>query len=246
MSDTNAARPGWVFLVFLAVTTTAALAFGFLYLARPNAGELGAIRVVVADDEGRSGNSIRVVVAEAPLQQKEVVSPGGVYAGTVHYATPYRLKPNLKLICGKRLYDVTSETELGFNWTARLLPDDLRAEAKKDDNLLDQVLGDSLAMAAAKRNLKSGLVFEDFTWDAKGLRAPLSTLPPKSFVQKGTFYSQVGNDSVVFFEFPYDSPPNVELSGSFDCHASTVMSNAPLKASNGKTPRSRVVAIMAT
>jgi hypothetical protein len=52
------------------MTTTVAVGLGFLYLARPNVGELGAIRVVISDDEGRAGNSIRVVVAEAPLVQK--------------------------------------------------------------------------------------------------------------------------------------------------------------------------------
>jgi len=207
----------------LSVATSAALGFGFLYLVRPNAGELGAIRVVVADDNGKSGNALRVVVAEAPLAQKDAVSPGMAYTGTVHYPAPYLTRPNLKLTSGKRHYEAIAETELGFTWVARLLPDDLREGAPQGGNVLDKLLGDQAALAAVKGNLKPGLVFEDFTWEAKGLRAPPSALPTKTFVQKGAFYSQIGHESVVFFELPYDSPPNVELSSSFERHSSTVI-----------------------
>lgn len=215
MSDTSPARSGWTLPVLLAVSTAAAVGLGFLYLTRPSAGELGAIRVVVADDEGRTGNGIRVVVAEAPLVQKEVVSPGGVYAGVVYYPLPYRTKPNLKLTSGKRQYEVTAETEVGFTWVARLLPDDLREDARKDANILDRILGDSVATAAANGRLRGGLVFEDFNWEAKGLRAPPSSLPPRTFEQTGRFYSVAGQESPVSFAVPYDSPPQVELSGNY-------------------------------
>jgi hypothetical protein len=207
----------------LAVAIAAASGFAFLYFTRPNTGELGSIRVVVTDDDGKGGNAIRVVVAEAPLAQKDTVSPGAMYTGVVHYLAPYLTKPNLKLTSGKRKYEVRAETELEFTWVARPLPDDFREDVTKDANLLDKFLGDSLAAASAQGKLKPGLVFEDFAWEAKGLRAPPSALPPKTFQQKGTFYSQTGHESVVFFEVPYDSPPNVELSGSLHSHESTVI-----------------------
>jgi hypothetical protein len=223
MSDPAPARTGWVLPVLLAVAIAAASGFAFLYFNQRNAGELGSIRVVVTDDDGKGGSAIRVVVAEAPLAQKETVSPGAMYTGVVRYPAPYLIKPNLKLTSGKRKYDVASETELGFTWVARPLPDDFREGVNKDANLLDKFLGDSLEIASAQGKLKSGLVFEDFTWEAKGLRAPPSALPPKTFQQQGRFFSQIGHESVVFFEVPYDSPPNVELSGVFSSHANTVI-----------------------
>ena len=223
MSEPAPARTAWVLPVLLSVATAAALGFAFLYLARPNAGELGAIRVVVTDDNGKAGNAIRVVVTEAPLVQKETVAPSMAVSGVVHYPEPYLTRPNLKLVCGKRQYEVVAETELGFTWVAQLQKDDLREDAAKEGNVLEKIFGDQAALAAFKGNLKPGLLFEGFSWEAKGLRAPPSALPPKTFTQKGTFYSQAGHESVVFFEVPYDHPPNVELSSPFARHASTVI-----------------------
>src|SRR5438067_1179405 len=100
MSNPSPARTYWVQPVLLAVATAAALGLGFLYLARPNAGELGTIRVIVADENGGSGSAIRVIVAEAPLIQKESISPGLAYTGVVHYPAPYLTRPNLKLSHG--------------------------------------------------------------------------------------------------------------------------------------------------
>ena len=71
MSDPAPARTVWVQPVLLAVATAAALGFGFLYFTRPNAGELGAIRVVVADENGKSRSAIHVIVAEARLSRRK-------------------------------------------------------------------------------------------------------------------------------------------------------------------------------
>jgi hypothetical protein len=214
MPDPAPARTGWVQPVLLAIATASAVAFAFLYLTRPNPGELGSVRVVVTDDNGKSGNSLHVVVAEAPQVQKEVVSPGANFAGVVHYPVPYLIRPNLKLTAANRSYETTKETEFGFAWVARPRPDDFRDDAKKDNTLLENLLGATLETAAATGKLKSGLVFEDFTWEAKGLRAPLSALPPPTFEQTGTFVTAPGKDFEVFFKIPYASPPNVELTGS--------------------------------
>lgn len=213
MPESVSSRLGWVLPMLLAIAISAALGLGYLQLIRPNAGELGAVRVVIVDDEGKSSGAIRIVVAEAPLAQKETVSPGTAFAGTVNYPTPYLTKPNLKLVSGKRRYTVREETELGFTWVANPLPDDFREDANKEDpnkvvGALESILG-GLELAATQGKLKPGLSFEDFTWEAKGPRAPLSTLPPKTFVQKGTFNTVFGQESVVFFPIPYAAPPNV-------------------------------------
>lgn len=200
--------------VLLAVATATALGFGFLYLTRPTAGDLGAIRVVVSDEAGKAG-AIHIVVAEAPLVQTETVTPGPAFAGAVFYPAPYLTKPNLKVTADKRRYEVAAETELGFTWTALPLPDDIVADPKAEANVLDQFLGDSMSMLRARGKLKPGLVFEDFRWEAKGLRAPPSVVPPKPFEQTGKFTTVIGQESMVFFPVPYASPPNVELIGTY-------------------------------
>jgi hypothetical protein len=214
MSEPAPARAGWALPVLLAVSTSAAVGLAYLYLVRPNAGELGAVRVVVSDEDGKSGNTIRVVVSEAPLVQKGTASPGTAFTGIVRYPVPYLTEPNLKLVSGKRRYSVTSETKLGFTWVAEPLPEDKRGDAKSDASMIEQFLGLSLATASAQGRLKPGLVFEDFTWEAQGLRAPPSAIPPNTFEQKGSFATILGQEGVVFFPVPYASPPHVGLSGT--------------------------------
>jgi hypothetical protein len=211
MPDTPSPR-SWLLPVLLSISTTAALAFAFLYLFRPNAGELGAIRVVVTDDNGKSGNGIRVVVAEAPLVQKDTINPGPQISDMVYYPSPYRIRPNLKLTCGKRHYDILAQTEYGFTWAVRLRPEDCR-EPPKEDNPLDKFLADPELMATLRGNLKPGLVFEEFTWQAEGLRAPLSAIPPKVQEQTGTFRTLAGQEATQHFPLAFISAPHVELSG---------------------------------
>src|SRR5262249_25865140 len=112
-----------------------------------------------------------------------------------------------------RHYDVIAETESGFTWVARLRPDDLREGASKDVPLLEKLIGSEAALAGVRGTLKPDLVFEDFTWEAKGLRVPPAALPPKVFEQTGKFYSPLSEGAVVHFPIAYASAPNVELSG---------------------------------
>ena len=211
MSDTPSPR-SWLLPVLLSISSTAALAFVFLYIFRPNAGELGAIRVVVTDDNGKSGNGILVVVAEAPLVQKDAINPGSQMSAIIYYPTPYRIRPNLKLTCGKRNYDILAQTEFGFTWAVRLRSDDYR-ESPKEEPLLDKLLGDPALMASLRGNLKPGLVFEEFTWEAQGLRAPLSAIPPPVQEQTGTFRTLAGQEATQNFPIVFASAPHVELSG---------------------------------
>lgn len=218
---TDRAPAGWLLPVLLAVSTSAAVAFGFLYLTRPNPGDLGTVRVVVTDDTGKPGTSVQVAVFDAPYPQTDTVRPGSAFTGVVRYPAPYRLPPHVKLTSpGKRRYAVAAETELGFTWVAQPLPDDFREDVMKAETpakaeaLLQNWLGASLEFAAAQGRLKPGLVFDDFTWEAKGLRAPPASLPPKPFEQAGTFYSVIDAESPVNFPVPYESPPQVTIAGS--------------------------------
>ncbi|HJZ58775.1 MAG TPA: hypothetical protein VKE74_27780 [Gemmataceae bacterium] len=212
MTDTRPGR-GWLLPVLLAVAIAAASGFAFLYFTRPNPGELGAVRVVVAEDgKAGDGNALHVFVGEAPLVQKETVSPGREWRGVVHYPIPYRLLPNLKLSSGTRKYEVVKQDETGFAWIARLLPDDFTEEARKGPDA-DRLVELSFDLQSTFGKLRPGLVYEDFTWEAKGLRAAISAIPPKPFEQSGTFTVIHGQDGVVGFPIPYAGPPNVELSG---------------------------------
>jgi hypothetical protein len=210
MSDPIACRTGWLLPVLLALTTSAAAAFAFLYFKRPGSGELGSIRVSMTDDNGKGGSTIHVVVAEAPFEQRDTVAPGSDFGGIVHYPTPYLSKPNLKLTSAKRQYQIVEETPFGFTWAARPLPEDFRDDAKSDDNVFQKLLTDSLAKVALG-NLKSGLVLEDFTWQASGLRAGPADLPPQTFEQKGLFKQTPGQQGPVNFPIPYRQAPNVKL-----------------------------------
>lgn len=206
-------RRSWALPVFAAVAASAAIGFAVLYFIRPNAGELGAIRVVVSDDNGKAGSTVHVIVAEAPFVQKESVSPKR-FDGVVQYPTPYLTKPHLKLILGKRVYLVIAETEFGFTWSARPLPEDFKDDAKKG-NPLEILIPDTFLVSGITDRLKPNLVLEDFSWEAKGLRMPPSALPPKTHEQSGTFNSIMSQEGPVAFPILYETPPAVELSGNY-------------------------------
>lgn len=212
-------RRGWGLPVFAAVATAAAGGFAFLYWTRPNAGELGAIRVVVADDDGKTGNQVTIHVAEAPLIQKEPVSPGNSFNGVVRFPHPYRNPPHLRIVSsGKRIYDVIEVNEFLFSWVARPLPDDFREETRKTPSQVDSFLGLGLTVAAASNALKPNLIFEDFSWEAKGVRMPATAWPakpPKTFEQKGSFYTIAGQEGPISFPVPYATIPKVELTSGY-------------------------------
>ena len=98
---------------------------------------------------------------------------------------------------------------MGFTWVASPLPDDFRVDATKGANAIEEFLGRSLAIAAAQGKLKPGLIFEDFTWEAKGGGSPPPPPPPppKTFEQKGSFTTIVGQESVVFSLYPTPHRP---------------------------------------
>jgi hypothetical protein len=216
MAETPA-RGGWALTVFAAVAASAAVGFAALYFLRPNTGELGAIRVQVTDEAGKAGNTLHITVAEAPFVQKEPVSPGQTFSGSVQFPQPFYVPPHIKLTSsGKRLYEVVSVTEYGFAWMAKPLPEDIRDDGKKEADAVERTLGvGGLTVAQARGQLKPGLVFEDFTWEAKGVRMPLGNLPPRTHPQEGSFQTLIGQEGQVMYPVPYASPPNVELTGGY-------------------------------
>jgi hypothetical protein len=201
--------------VLLAVMTAVAGGFAFLHFTRPNAGDLGQIRVVVAEDGKADPNALTVYVAEAPFVQKDTVSPGSKFSGVVNYAAPYRLPPNLKVTATGRQYDVLKQDETGFTWAARPKLDDLSEAARKLPDA-DRLVDRGFELLAGER-ARPGIVYEDFTWEAKGLRAPASALPPRPYEQAGTFQGIHKQEGVVPFPIPYAGPPNVHLGGRAHC-----------------------------
>lgn len=213
-------RTGWLLPVLLAATSALAVLFGMLYFARP--GELGVVRVVVeepgdgkgaAAGQGRRAASVSVVIGEAPVEQTDTVSPRRAYTGTVYYRVPFALPPNLRLTSKNRQYDVLKQDEIGFTWVARPLAEDYRENTRGEFvNFLPQ---DPQWWALTGHNrLKADIEFEDFTWEARGLRAAAATLRMRAFEQKGKFQTIAGKEAPVYFPVPYESPPNVELSGT--------------------------------
>ena len=218
MAEAPARGGSWGLTVFAAVAASAAVGLGVLYFMRPNAGELGAIKVQVTDDAGKGGSAIHITVAEAPFVQTEPVKPGQSFAGPVQFPLPYQLPPHIKLTSasGKRLYEVVTVNEYGFTWTAKPLPDDISEEGRKDTIGFERILGvGGLAMAQLRGYLKPSTVFEDFTWEAKGVRMPLGNLPPRTHTAEGKFYTIFGQEGPVMFPVPYATPPHVEVTGGY-------------------------------
>jgi hypothetical protein len=148
--------------------------------------------------------------ASGVLHQHDTVSPGSKSSGIVYYPIPFAAPPNLKITSAKRQYDIVKQDESGFTWKAVATIDDIRddPEVRRHAEAMISV-GIKHADDLGGR-LKPDLQFEDFTWEAKGVRAdPAEKLYP----QDGTFNTVPGLEGEVTFPFPYAAAPNVELSG---------------------------------
>ena len=60
---------------------------------------------------------------------------------------------------------------------------------------------------------KLDIVYEDFTWEAKGVSAGAAEAMDMPIEQTGTFQSVLGKEGQEYFAFPYASPPQVTLTG---------------------------------
>jgi hypothetical protein len=183
----------------LAVCATAAITLAVVHFRQPALGVHG----------GGGGNLIAAVFGDEPLVQKDTVSPQSRYTGIVYYPTPFASPPNLKLTATKRQYDIVKQDETSFTWMARPMVEDFhdnkRDEAESRLNLPIEVLALSF--------LKPNIQYEDFTWEAKGVRPGKDAGAMQTFEQSGKFNTLVGKEGEVNFPVPYALAPNVELSG---------------------------------
>jgi hypothetical protein len=167
---------------------------------------------------GGSGGTPLAALGEEPYVQKDTVSPQKAKSpltGLVYYPMPYASPPNLKLTSSKRQYDIAKQDELGFTWSARLtlddIPEDIRKKAQVDSPVLRTI--DDL-MNTGWGVIKPNAEFEDFTWEAKGIRASKDMAAMAIYPQEGTFDTSAGTDGQVNFQYPYAVGPNVVLTGN--------------------------------
>jgi hypothetical protein len=147
--------------------------------------------------------------ADGVLVQHDTVSPGTTATGAVRYPVPFAAPPNLKITSPERDYNILKQDETGFTWAAIATMDDIRDDADARRNAQGMMgVGFRNAQQLSDK-LKAGLRFEDFTWEAKGVRAGKDT----PFVQNGTFNTLAGQEAEVSFEIPFANAPNIELSG---------------------------------
>lgn len=134
----------------LIVSTTAAIVFGVLYFRKP--------------------------AAEEVLEQRDTVSPQGKFTGTVNYPISYDSPPNLKLISAKREFEITKQDEKGFTWTALAMPEDIKNDQGYGAEMLARRYRNQLWYLWAEGYLgKTAPSIEDFTWEARGVRAGADT-----------------------------------------------------------------------
>jgi hypothetical protein len=185
---------------------TIAIVLGALYLRPPES--IGDVHRHQADGAGAApaAGAVKAGAPDAPLEQGGTISPQGKHTDAVFYPVPYALPPNLKLSSAKRRYDITRQDEKGFTWSAVPNLDEFTDEGKK---FVDGMFGRDIGFLRGANGLKPNLQFEDFRWEAKGVRVGRDTV----FPQEGAFNTVAGKEGPVNFPIPYEVAPNVELSG---------------------------------
>jgi hypothetical protein len=191
-----------VFSLAVAVCATAAVVLAVVHFGRPAA-------AVVRGEGG--GSTLAALLGDEPLVQKDTVSPQGSHTGVVYYPVRYATPPNLKFTATKRQYDIVKQDETSFTWMARPLLEDIR-EDKREGAEARMKLG--IEFLSSMNDLKPNTQYEDFTWEAKGMRTSKDADALKPFEQSGKFNTLMGKDGEVNFPVPYALAPNVELSGS--------------------------------
>ena len=157
-----------------------------------------------------------------PVTQSDSVRPGDRPTGTVYYPIPFASPPNLKLTAPGRVYEIIKQDELGFVWTARLKIEDFPSGTPREH--VKDILEGMLSGKATKLSEifvsvggvgsfspKPDLVFEEFTWEAKGIR--VRGLPPR-FQQRGSFTVLPNTEGEEVFKVSYTQPAHVELLGN--------------------------------
>ena len=142
----------------LAVSMTAVAILAVLYFRQPGSASGGG-----------GGGALAAIFGDEPLVQKDTVSPQGKYTGIVYYPTPYASPPNLKLTAQKRTYDIVKQDETGFTWMSHPMIEDIKDEWRKDFEAGS--VTKTIELLAGQSYLKPNIQYEDFTWEAKGVRA---------------------------------------------------------------------------
>ena len=145
-----------------------------------------------------------------PFTQKDTVSPKRDSSGKVFYPIPFAIPPSLKLTAARHEFVIVTQDEFGFTWGVRPLEEDLVPDPKRDADMLATLLRNSTAFMTPAQ-LKPGLVYEDFTWEAKGVRGSGLPLPRE---QTGSFTTLPNTDGEVIYPIPYTQPAHVELTGN--------------------------------
>ena len=206
-------RGGWTLPVFAAVAASAAVGFAFLYLVRPNAGELGRIGVVVSDDDGKTGNTVHITVAEAPFVQKEascrgeIQRPGAVPA-TVSVAAAHQVAIVRQAACR-----TTVITEYGFSWMAKPLPDDMKDDARKDADSSKASSAPVDCFSSGEWEAEAGARIRRLHLGAEGRADAVGGDAAEDARTEGRFTTIHEKEAPVMFELPYAGPPHVELGG---------------------------------
>lgn len=185
----------------LAVTTTAAVLLAVLHLT-------GSSRV--GTPASGVGGLVAAVTGEGPLAQQGSVRTEEETTGVVYYPIPYASPPNLTLTSPQRRYTLLEQSETGFTWSKGSVIEALKGVA-------DEVKGKE------EKQPKPKPAMEEFTWEAKGVRGNPNQPSMRLLEQKGSFMTVGGQEGEVNFPYPYTTAPHVELSGSFNCHESTVI-----------------------
>jgi hypothetical protein len=130
----------------LAVSTTAAIVLGVLYVTKPGPD------------------------SEKPYDQHGTMSPKDRFTDAVIYAVPYRSPPSLKLSSAKRQFKIAKQDEKGFTWEAQAMPEDIKDDKGFGAERLARQY--PLWYLRSEGYLGgTGPAIEDFTWEATGLRA---------------------------------------------------------------------------
>jgi hypothetical protein len=220
MSGKTVTTPTLLLSLALAASVTAAIIFAVLYF-RPPTTAAGAA----------TGSNPAGPGADDLLVQKGTVSPGSHFTDLVYYEIPYASPPHLTLTTSKRQYTLLAQDEAGFTWKAEYLMDDFADEVLKKAET-DMKVGnvktgtgmlDYLLKWTDSYPLKPNLKYEDFSWEARGFRAPKGAPILTVFPQEGTFRALPGEQGEVGFKVPYATSPNVELSSSFHVHENLVI-----------------------
>ncbi len=105
---------------------------------------------------------------------------------------------------------------------------------KASGNLNKMTVDDMLKSSRFVYPLKPNLQYEDFTWEARGVRGTKDTLTVRVKKQTGTFTAAPGETGEEGFKIPFATTPHVELVGTSNGLGSGAIMVNELRASGFK------------